>query len=290
MKNSFILAISIIAFTLTACEKKYTYVETVSEPSLLGGSYSDKEEAPVVIKAKNDTLAYLEACQKFAIAMKVYKDMGETVGNSTLGIPKKFALYNADGKDITDIAFVSREAEEAAIIERIFSMENKLEETKKSFEEERRASIKVDSAAVEQLLPFFTVKKDEFDPKATTWYTPRSAPKYINRNGIYCYFGTADGLPKVLRFVVQYRADNWLFIKKVQFSIDGSPYEFVPNNVERDNEGGYIWEWFDEPLLYSSKDIIRALSEAKSAKMKLIGDQYYDIKQSGRERRVCTGP
>ena len=137
----------------------------------------------------------------------------------------------------------------------------------------------VDSAKIKELLPFFKVKKDEFDPNGKIIYTPKSAPKYINRNGIYCYFIVNDGNPGPLRFVVQYYADDWLFFKKIQFSIDDSAYEFVPLNTETDNgDGGKIWEWFDESLTPTDQDLIYALSNAKSAKMKFIGKQYYDIK------------
>ena len=40
-----------------------------------------------------------------------------------------------------------------------------------------------------------------------------------------------------------------------------------------------IWEWADEAIQdESDKDLVNALVNAKSAKMKLIGAQYYEIK------------
>lgn len=138
---------------------------------------------------------------------------------------------------------------------------------------------KVDSTKMKELIPFFEVKKDEFDPKGKTWYKPKSAPKYTNRNGIYLYFGVQEGKVMALRFRVQYYDDDWLFFKKIQFSIDDNAYEYYPSNTETDcGDGGYIWEWFDEALTGSDKSLIYALVEAKSAKMKFIGRQYYDIK------------
>lgn len=66
---------------------------------------------------------------------------------------------------------------------------------------------------------------------------------------------------------------------KVQFSIDGNAYEYIPNNTETDNrDGGMIWEWFDENLSVKDKNLIEAIANAKNAKMKFIGRQYYDIK------------
>ena len=107
----------------------------------------------------------------------------------------------------------------------------------------------------------------------------KSAPKYANRNGIYCYFNVENNKPGPLRFRVQYYADNWLFFSAIQFSIDNNAYQFNPMKTETDcGDGGMIWEWFDEALSPSDKDLIYALSEAESAKMKFLGKKYYDIK------------
>jgi hypothetical protein len=46
----------------------------------------------------------------------------------------------------------------------------------------------LNSVKIKELLPYFRVKKDEFDPDGGTWYEPKSAPNYTNRNGIYLYF------------------------------------------------------------------------------------------------------
>ena len=82
-----------------------------------------------------------------------------------------------------------------------------------------------------------------------------------------------------LRFRVQYYSDDWLFFKKIQFSIDYNAYEYIPSDTETDSgNGGKIWEWFDEALTGRDKTLIYALADAKSAKMKFIGRQYYDIK------------
>ena len=137
---------------------------------------------------------------------------------------------------------------------------------------------KIDSVKIRELLPYFNVKKDEFDPNATVWYTPKSAPKYTNANGIYLYFGVQNNKPLSLRFRIQYYAADWLFFKKVQFAIDDNAYEFIPIKTETDHSGGVIWEWFDESFTGSDSHLIHALASAKTAKMKFIGRQYYDIK------------
>ncbi|TWV95131.1 hypothetical protein [Chitinophaga pinensis] len=78
---------------------------------------------------------------------------------------------------------------------------------------------------------------------------------------------------------MQYYSDEWLFFHQVKFSIDSKAYEYTPIDTETDSgDGGYVWEWFDESVSTSDKELIEALANAKSAKMKLIGQKYYDTK------------
>ena len=71
-----------------------------------------------------------------------------------------------------------------------------------------------------------------------------------------------------------------MFIKKYGFSIDGDAYEFTPKNVETDSgNGGKIWEWVDIPVTNQNlKNIVNALSKAKTVKIKFYGTQYYDVR------------
>lgn len=220
---------------------------------------------------------------------------GKTSENVTGDIKKDAAkmveIMNKSGEVNNEDSKIMKE------ITAYYKTEGKIEEFQKEFTNQFTASVtknigndfnessykinelaKVDSIKIKELLPFFDVKKDEFDPKGAIWYIPKSAPKYANRNGIFCYFMVQNGKPGPLRFKIQYYADNWLFIRTVQFSIDNSAYEFTPMSTERDNDGGMIWEWFDEALSNADHDLIHALSKANSARMKLIGSQYFDIK------------
>ncbi|NGY38859.1 hypothetical protein FQU23_015250 [Flavobacterium sp. XN-5] len=129
----------------------------------------------------------------------------------------------------------------------------------------------IDSAVIKKLKPLFRQKTDEFSEDKTTWITPIESAKYRNMNGIYCYFSSNN-----LRFVFQYHADSWLFINKCQFLIDGVAFEYVPSNLKRDNDESGITEWYDDPLDENNKKILVALSNAKSVKVKLIGDNYVD--------------
>ena len=82
-----------------------------------------------------------------------------------------------------------------------------------------------------------------------------------------------------LRLVIQYYADDWLFIEQYKFVIDGVAYTHIPKEVERDNGyGGYIWEWCDDWLSKEDEIFIKALANAKVAKVRYEGSQYYKEK------------
>jgi hypothetical protein len=274
--------ILILFFTSCDNKKSYKYVEVVEEEGILGGT-STKEKDSKTIKASTDSAAYLEAYQYFCIALKVNRDMKQSLG-TVHSTPASFKLYDNNGLDVTStIFFVDKHKREKEIEERIFSMTNTIQESVDKNKKEKVSSFKqtanVDKTKIKDLEKYFRKRKDEFSNNNKVWYEPKSAPHYTNSNGIYCYFQTEDGMPSNLRFRLQYYADEWLFFGRVQFSIDDKAYEYIPRNTETDSgNGGYIWEWFDESLSQSDKDLIEALANAKSAKMKLIGRQYYDIK------------
>lgn len=164
----------------------------------------------------------------------------------------------------------------------------KLESVDKSKAEDSnnfQVSIKIDSSTVKNLIKYFRQTQDEFSDSNKIWYEPKSAPQSTNRNGLYCYFHTEKGIPRNLRFRFQYYAESWLFFSEIQFAIDGKAYEYIPGKTERDNgDGGKIWEWCDQELSSSDKELIYALANAKSAKMKIIGKQYFDTKTVSKEQ------
>lgn len=280
LKITYLLAFVVI---LSSCEKSYKYVEVVEEKGLLGSAAQVKEKDPKIISAANDSIAYLEAYEDFCISLKVNKDMQETMGNNYT-TPIRFKLLNDKNEDIALLVSMKDKAiKEEEIKNKIFALPNSIKETTNKGEEGNAEGFKktatIDSVKVKSLQRYFRVRKDEFSNANRKWYEPTNAPKYTNRNGIYCYFQTENEMPSNLRFRVQYHAEDWLFFSRIQFSIDGKAFEYIPSDVETDSgNGGHIWEWFDEPLTSSDRELIEALANAKSAKMKLIGKQYHDIK------------
>lgn len=68
-----------VLILLTACEKKYKYVEIVKEQSFLNGT-SIKEKNEDIISAPSDSAAYIDAFTSFCISQKVYYDMKKKDG------------------------------------------------------------------------------------------------------------------------------------------------------------------------------------------------------------------
>lgn len=273
-----------LTFTIISCQqsKRYEYIEIGIEKSVFGNTERDEKDGQIIL-AKTDSIAYLNAYQKFCISEKVAKDMEEVYGTSPI-MPIDFKLLDEQGNNISSLIHFNKiDSLKAGIRSRIFTMKNSVKENVKEYRKKEvtdfKNSAKIDSAKINELEPYFYIKKDKFDPDGRVWYKPKSAPKYVNRNGIYCYFQSIDGIPSNLRLKLQYHDDEWLFLYKVQFLIDGKAFEFIPTDTETDSgNGGQIWEWFDEPLRKSHAELLYALANAKSAEMKLIGKKYYDIK------------
>ena len=158
------------------------------------------------------------------------------------------------------------EVDSAAII-----VEQKRIEAEKAAEAERVQKKKED---LERLAKNFKQHKDEFSNK--TWIFPKDKPKYRNRNATYCYFMKQSNEVQNFRFVFQYVASDWLFIKDLIFNIDGKIYEYRRLDFNTDCGGEQIWEWCD--LQLSDVNLIRALEKAKSIKIKMNGDKYYNVR------------
>ena len=147
-----------------------------------------------------------------------------------------------------------------------------IEEQKRIAAEEARLQAR--KAELDNLSKNFNQKKDEFSNK--TWIFPNNKPKYRNRNATYCYFMKQNNEVRNFRFVFQYVNSDWLFIKDLIFNIDGKIFEYRRLDFNTDCSGGQIWEWCD--LQLSDIDLIRSLENAKSIKIKMNGDKYYDTR------------
>ncbi len=126
------------------------------------------------------------------------------------------------------------------------------------------------------------VNKDEM--RDIAFYEHPTSPKYRNSNGVFIYFGKQGKDFQALRFVMQYFADDWLFVEKAWAKADGETIQLPQvtkfNGWERDNGSGDIWEWSDAPVISASEIAsIKKLAKAKSVMIRFEGKQYYNDKK-----------
>jgi hypothetical protein len=87
------------------------------------------------------------------------------------------------------------------------------------------------------------------------------------------YFGGTKEKANDLHFIIQYSADDWLFIEYIKFDFDGKFYEYGPLNFETNVSNG-IQEWSDETVDLSSQ-LVQYFKNAESVKYRLEGRQFY---------------
>lgn len=131
--------------------------------------------------------------------------------------------------------------------------------------------------------PLKGLAKDHDKMKGISWYRSPTSPKHANANAFYLYFGREDsGRFTALRLVIQYYADDWLFVRRAWAKVDGQTIDPLPQRSgrpfgwERDNNGGKIWEWSDAEVSQpADRAAVRKIAEAKSVTVRFEGQQYH---------------
>ena len=145
-----------------------------------------------------------------------------------------------------------------------------------------------ETAILNNKTKYFRKLKSNFDQfKGVTWYHHPTEPAYVNsRSTIYAYIGKRTHGKPFLRLVTQYKAKSWLFIKKVQVSVDGEVFTLTVADkgyqFEGDNGYGGIWEWQDETPTAAQVNILRKIGDAKKVTIRYTGSKYHS------ERRMPT--
>ena len=162
---------------------------------------------------------------------------------------------------------VSKEFVEAKA--RILTIKKKLEIAKnKKLEEESSKNL--------------VMTHDDF--KKRTFYKDSRADRYYRNSfnslsicKISAYFSIPDKSkkPDNLRLIIGYKADDWLFINKVTFLVDGEPHN-ITCKFERDTEsGGGIFEWCDLNVTNTIYSLITKIINADEVKIRFGGNQYH---------------
>lgn len=139
-----------------------------------------------------------------------------------------------------------------------------------------------------ELLALFVPERDEV--RDLTWYTPSSAPKYVNdRCAIYPYLSKTDSGTVSLRLKVVYTGDNWLFLSGVIFDIDGQNnlLSYAQGDYYRDNAWGDVWEVIDKEANETDKNLLRSVANSEKTIIRFQGSLYhYDMTISQAEKKA----
>lgn len=139
-----------------------------------------------------------------------------------------------------------------------------------------------------ELLALFVPERDEV--RDLTWYTPSSAPKYVNdRCAIYPYLSKTDSGTVSLRLKVVYTGDNWLFLSGVIFDIDSQNnlLSYAQGDYYRDNAWGDVWEIIDKEANETDKNLLRSVANSEKTIIRFQGSLYhYDMTVSQAEKKA----
>lgn len=144
-----------------------------------------------------------------------------------------------------------------------------------------------------EYLPKFDVNEDKVE--GITWYMPKNEPQYINeRCYVTAYVGVkGDEVWMCNRF--NYTGDNWVFYNKIILSADGEKIEKDIGSfaTTRDNGGGDVWEYYDEPLRINADtdleeiQFMAKIADAQDAIIRFKGNDYsYDYTVSSTDKQM----
>lgn len=105
-----------------------------------------------------------------------------------------------------------------------------------------------------------------------TWYKDKSSPSTINANHVHAYIGEKDNTPW-LRLAINFSSDEWLFIQKAIFVIDGEKAAEITGSWERNNDST-VYEWIDMQVGPTELALLKNIANAKKVTLRLEGRQF----------------
>ena len=227
------------------------------------------------LKRENERLKEEIKELKFG-AEKLYKDAESYYNNKEYEKAKKAINLLVRKHPTSSQAVLGKKL--LSVVEEALKTQNEQESKDKKLSEALDDKSSTDIHTLPPIMADITTTYDEYEK--ITWYRSKLTPYYfLGTTGISLYFSVKDG-NKVsnLRLSVQYYAKNWLFIKNYSFSIDGKIFNYIPLEIKRDHDSS-IREWSDEEVNKTTYEIIKAIINSKTAKIKFNGENYYDEKE-----------
>lgn len=149
-----------------------------------------------------------------------------------------------------------------------------------SVEAERRADLAKRAESLKKKM-----RKEVDDMRGLVFYYHPSSTKFVDRNDFFLYISEKQS-DVSLRMRIQYAGDDWLFIERYYIKMDSVVAQIVPiSSVERDNGYGGVWEYYDTVMDATDFEMMQDLAQAKTAKLRYEGQQYYRERDITRTQR-----
>ena len=119
------------------------------------------------------------------------------------------------------------------------------------------------------------VKTDSFE--GIDWYYDRATYSSYAGNKFLLYIGKRPFGGPGLRLRMQYYGSNWVFWETLTISVDGEKFSINPGyyEVNRDNSGGNVWEWYDMAPSPANLEMIRKIINSNNTILRFQGDTYH---------------
>lgn len=227
------------------------------------------------LKAENDELKFgaqrLFLSAKQGIASEAWT-MAETNLQELLTRHPN-ASETAEAKVLLEKVMEERAKHAAILAEKLEQEEKARKAEEKALaakaEEEKKEAL----AKQKKALQHMKTRTDKFE--GITWFHDKSVNEASADSKVYIYFGRSGGNLVGPRFVVRYGGDEWLFVRRYKFKIDGSTIDFEPAGVKRDNSGGSVWEWSDDFVDNDIWPTVEKIADGKDVAIRFQGQQYY---------------
>lgn len=146
-------------------------------------------------------------------------------------------------------------------------------------------------AKVKKILKGLRVKTDDFEE--VSFYYGGGVIPYTNINRLFLYMPYKDGSRPSLRMKVQYAGEDWIFWNEAELKVDGEKMSLLGmGTVDRDNDGGKVWEFTDSRVDRNSMDdennlrVIREVATSKTTTIRLSGKYRNDRTITNSEKKA----
>lgn len=153
------------------------------------------------------------------------------------------------------------------------------------------------AAEKQRILSEYTSKFEIDEDRVTgiTWYYHNDMPDYIDiRSYIIPYIGV-QGNNAWICIRYNYTEDDWIFWENLTIVTDNDNYYVSVDyfDTTRDNDGGVVWEFYDEPLNYNQAmdsyqlQMLQDVANSADPLIRFEGDEYYwDLDVSGTDQAI----